>query len=197
VGKEHNKEGRLQRVDTVVSRIVRCVSYGSAGCLVGIMVVAFINVVLEKAFRIGIPQSTEIIQYLHVPVVFLAVAWVTFDRGHVSIDLLSSHFPKRMGDALSYFTNSLSMLICGFVAYRGVVMTEKFIVNHKMSSVGLISFPLWPFGVLFFVGGFLLAFSFLWCIVRKAAGIKSVPFKGWGAAEDDNPGGPEASANGL
>ena len=184
-------------MDAGVSRVVRYVSYASAGCLVGIMLVAFVNVVLEKTMHIGIPQSTEIIQYLHVPVVFLAVAWVTFDRGHVSIDLVSSHFPGRMKDVLSYFTNTVSMLICGFVAYRGVVMTAKFMANHKMSTVGLMSFPLWPFGVVFTIGGFLLAFSFLWTVIRKAAGIRPVPFTGWGAPAGEGPEGQEAGADGV
>jgi TRAP-type C4-dicarboxylate transport system permease small subunit len=105
-------------VDSVIVKILRYVSYISGVCLILIMFVAFFNVLGEKILHKGIPASTEIIQYLHIPVVFLACGYVTLDTGHTKIDLLSKHFPK------------------------------------------------WPFALIFAIGFFLLAFSFLWATVR-------------------------------
>ena len=80
----------------MIVKILKYVSFISGVCLIAIMFVAFFNVLGEKIFHKGIPASTEIIQYLHIPVVFLACGYVTLDTGHTKIDLLSKHLPKAV-----------------------------------------------------------------------------------------------------
>lgn len=164
----------FDRVDSWVVRVLKWVSYLSALCLVGIMLVAFFNVLGEKLRKIGlpvtgIPASTEIIQYLHIPVVFLAASFVTLDRGHTKIDLLSSHFPKTVQQICSTIGNLVGTAICGVISWRAFIRMGKFISIHKMSSVSGVGFPLWPFALITAIGFALLAFSFLWSIVRQYA----------------------------
>lgn len=164
----------FDRVDSWVVRILKWVSYISAVCLVGIMLVAFFNVLGEKLRQAGlpvtgIPASTEIIQYLHIPVVFLAAAFVTLDRGHTKIDLLSSHFPKSVQQICTTIGNLIGAVICGIVSWRAFIQMGKFISRHKMSSVSGVGFPLWPFALMTAIGFALLAISFLWSIVRQYA----------------------------
>jgi TRAP-type C4-dicarboxylate transport system permease small subunit len=155
------------KADRVVTAVIRVISYISGVCLIGIMFVAFFNVLGEKIFHSGIPASTEIIQYLHIPVVFLACAYVTLDRGQVRIDLLFERFGPRLKTALSIFADALGVLICAFVAARGFIQTGKFIERHSTSSISGVGFPLWPFGTILWVGLALFAFTFLWCILRR------------------------------
>lgn len=163
--------GAFEKADAAVVRVIRAVSYISGVCLVGIMFVAFFNVLGEKLFHKGIPMSTELVQYLHIPVVFLAAAYVTLDRGHTRIDLLSSRFPKAVQAVCSVLGNLLGAGICAFISSRGFVQMGNFITRHKMSSVAGIGFPLWPFALVLAAGFALLAFSFLWSILRTFAGI--------------------------
>jgi TRAP-type C4-dicarboxylate transport system permease small subunit len=155
------------KADRAVVRILRWMSYISGACLVGIMFVAFFNVLGEKMFKSGIPMSTELIQYLHIPVVFLACAFVTLDRGQIKIDLLSSRLPPTVGLICSLLGDVLGMFICAFIAARGFIQTGKFVERHAMSSISGIGFPLWPFGVVFSFGFALFAFSFFWSLCRK------------------------------
>jgi TRAP-type C4-dicarboxylate transport system permease small subunit len=155
------------KIDGIVALITRWISYISAACLIGIMVVAFFNVLGEKLFHWGIPASTEIIQYLHIPVVFLACAFVTMDRGQIRIDLLFDRFPKPMRAALGIMGDVLGAFICVFIAVRGFVQTDKFIERHAMSSISGIGFPLAPFGFILWFGFALFAFAFVWCLLRK------------------------------
>ena len=170
----NNAPTLFDRVDSWVVRILKWFSYISAICLVGIMLVAFFNVLGEKLRQAGlpvtgIPASTEIIQYLHIPVVFLAAAFVTLDRGHTKIDLLSSHFPKAVQQICTTIGNLIGSGICGIVAWRAFVQMGKFISRHMMSSVSGVGFPLWPFALMTAVGFALLSISFLWSIVRQYA----------------------------
>ena len=158
--------GGWGKADTLIVKIIRYISYVAAVCLVGIMFVAFFNVLGEKIFHKGIPASTEIIRYLHVPAVFLCAGFVTLDRGQTNIDLLSQKFPQKMQDIVSVFSFLLGAAISAFVGCRGIVQMTKHIANHVKSSTTGFGFALWPFSLIFAFGFFLLAFSFLWSIVR-------------------------------
>lgn len=159
--------GMFRLADKVVFTGLHVVSYISGICLVVIMLVAFFNVLGEKLFKSGIPMSTEIIQYFHIPVVFLAAAYVTLDHGHTRIDLLSSHFPKALQQICAVLGDLLGIFICGFISYRGFVQMARFIARHKTSSVSGMSFDLWPFALIMAIGFALMAFSFFWSILRR------------------------------
>ena len=164
----HNQTlvGAWGKADRIITKVIRCISYTAAVCLVCIMVVAFFNVLGEKIFHKGIPSSTEIIKYLHVPAVFLCAGYVTLDRGQTSIDLLSQKFPKIVQDIISIFSFLLGTAICSFVGVRGITQMIKHLENHTRSNVTGFGFALWPFSFIFSLGFFMLALSFLWSIAR-------------------------------
>lgn len=170
-----------EKVDKIMVRIFKAVSYVSGVCLVAIMFVAFFNVLGEKILHRGIPASTEIIQYLHIPVVFLASAYVTVDTGHTKIDLISSHFPVVLQKFFTTLGYLIGTFICSFVGIRGIVQMNKFIATHAKSSTNGIGFAKWPFALIFSLGFFLLAISFLWSIVRQYAKKTEAP----AAAEEE------------
>jgi TRAP-type C4-dicarboxylate transport system permease small subunit len=169
--------GGIGKADRIIVQIFKVISYVSAVCLVGIMIVAFFNVLGEKILHRGIPGSTEIVEYLHVPVVFLSAAFVTLDRGQTAIDLISQHFPKWLQNVTSTFCFLLGAAICTFVGYRGFVQMGKHLNTHAMSAVTGFGFPLWPFSFLFAIGFMMIAFSFIWSIVRIYAPKREVEGK--------------------
>ncbi|MDR1766203.1 MAG: TRAP transporter small permease [Lachnospiraceae bacterium] len=182
-------QGWFQKVDKGITQAVKWISYLSGVCLVGIMLVAFFNVLGEKLRKVGlpvtgIPASTEIIQYLHIPVVFLASAYVTLDAGHTKIDLLSSRLPRPVQDLFTTIGCICGTGVCGFVSWRGFAQMANYMRLHKMSSVTGVGFPLWPFALVLALGFALLAVTFLWSIFRLYLGPKGDRAAG--------PGGPGA-----
>jgi TRAP-type C4-dicarboxylate transport system permease small subunit len=184
-------ESGFRKIDRAVVKTIRLISYGSGFCLVAIMLMAFFNVLGEKLFKHGIPTSTETVQYLHIPVVFLTAAYVTLDRGHTRIDLLSSRIPPGLQKACVLMGNLLGIFICSFISYRGLIQTGRFFARHRMSSVTGIGFPLWPCALLFSLGFALLSLSYLWNIIRQFA---PVPFAG---TEPDAAAGGREESGGL
>ena len=157
----------FDKVDKALLKVVKIISVGSAASLVGIMLVAFFNVIIEKTMHRSIPASTEIIQYLHVPVVFLAAAYVTLDQGHTRIDLLSKHLPKAIEKACLTLGDLIGCGVCAFVGYMGLCRMRDAIGVHLKSSTSGVGFSLWPFILIFSVGFFMLSVTFLWSIVRR------------------------------
>lgn len=174
------EKSTFEKVDNGVCKVLRTVAWISAICLVAIMLVAFFNVVGEKLRKVGlpvtgIPASTEIIKYLHVPLVFLAASYVTVERGHTTIDLLSSKFPAIMQKICNIIGDLLAIGVCSLIAWRGWIQMGKFITRHTMSSVSGVGFALWPFALIMVIGFVLMAVSFLWAIVREIVGYKPAP----------------------
>ncbi len=167
-----------QKIDRGLVGVIKGVSYVSAVCLVLIMLIAFFNVIGEKLAKLGIPWvggipiAMALIQYLHIPVVFLASAYVTLDRGHIRIDMLSSRFPRAVEKGIVALGNALGAAIAFFISYRAffVLMVRFFQAKSPIStSTNFLVIPKWPFAFIHGLGFFLLGISFLWSIVRHYA----------------------------
>ncbi len=160
------KSGWFEKADHVIVTIFKGLSQLSCAFLIGIMIVAFFNVLGEKIFHHGIPMSTELITYFHVPVVFCAVSYVTMDPGHTRIDLLSSRLPAGLQKVILIIGDLIGCGICVFVAYQGILRMNLAIERHTRSSTTGAGFHIWPFILIFVIGFILLSISFLWHIVR-------------------------------
>ncbi len=161
--------GVLGKVDAMIVKIVRWISYLSAICVALIMVIAFFDALGSKILKVGIPGAYEIIQYTHVPLVFLATGFVTLDRGQTTIDLLCSKFPSVVQKICTIFSFLLGAFISSFVAIRALYQMQSDLSVHKLSSVTGFGFPLAPFDFILAFGFFLIAVCFLWSIVRVMA----------------------------
>ena len=160
------------RVDLVIKKILRFFCWLSAIALIVIMLIAFVSAVGEKlrsagvSWARGIPFSNYIIQYFHIPLVFLAAGYVTLDQGHTRIDLLISKFPKVEKVAM-FIGHILGAALAFFISYRGVTVTlmKDFAKNIRIASSSS-AMKSWPFTVCHCVGFFLLGCSFVWAMVR-------------------------------
>ena len=169
-----NKEpsAAFLKIDGIILKVLRAVTYISMVCLVGIMLVAFFDVVGSKLHAAGlpvkgIPVANELIQYLHVPMVYLAAAYVTLDRGHTRIDLLSVKLPKGVQKFFNILGYILGIGLCGIICWRGWIQMGRYISRHTMSATSGARFILWPFVLIMVIGFALLAISFIWAIVRE------------------------------
>lgn len=158
--------GWFDKADRFVVNVLKVLSNFSGIFLIGIMFVAFFNVLGEKILHQGIPMSTELVQYFHVPVVFLAACYVTLDNGHTTIDILSSHFPPVVQKICNTIGYLLGIIMCSFVGLKGIDRMVQAMANHTKSSTTGAGFPIWPFILIFVVGFFLLAISFFWALMR-------------------------------
>lgn len=162
----------FKRVDRVIRNILRVFCWMSAVALIIIMLIAVINVAGEKLLRAGvtwakgIQNASYIIQYFHIPLVFLAAGYVTLDQGHTRIDLLIHKWPKVEKVAMMV-GHVLGAALSFFICYRGVSVTlmKDFAKNIRIAATAN-AMKAWPFTVCHCVGFFLLGVSFIWAMVR-------------------------------
>ncbi len=160
------------KIDRVIRQILRYFCWLSAIALIVIMCIAFFNVIGEKlavagvSWAKGIPNSNAIIQYFHIPLVFLAAGYVTLDQGHTRIDLLVQKWPKAE-KLFMVIGHVLGAALSLFISYRAITVTlvKDFEKNMRIAATAS-SFKAWPFTVCHCVGFFLLGVSFVWALVR-------------------------------
>lgn len=158
------------KVDKAVRKVLRFFCYLSAIALLVIMFVAFFNVIGEKLQKAGvagihgIKNSTYIIQYFHIPLVFLAAGWVTLDQGHTRIDLLIHKFPK-VEKICMFIGHIMGAGVSFYISYCATFTTlaNDFARNTRITTN---FWPEWPFTLCHCLGFFLLGCSFIWALVR-------------------------------
>ena len=162
----------FKSVDKIVRSVLRFFCWLSAVALIVIMLIAVINLCGEKlrsagvSWATGIPNSNYLIQYFHIPLVFLAAGYVTLDQGHTRIDLLIQKFP-RVEKAAMFVGHVLGAILSFFICYRGAAVTlvKDFEKNIRIAA-NATSPKEWPFTVCHCVGFFVLGVSFIWALVR-------------------------------
>ena len=173
----NSKHPTFDKVDSVVYKVIRVISYAAAFFLLAIMLLAVVNVVLEKAHKMGVPVSgigdtKQWIQYMNVCLVYFATAYVTLERGHSNMDLLTRRYPTLVQKILSAVAYVAGAVIFSYIGYLGVtkVLAGQLANNARINETLATSFPQWPFGAAYSFGFFLLGFSCLWAFVRICFG---------------------------
>ena len=109
-------------------------------------VISALNAVVRKAFNFSSNAYLEVQWYLFAWSFLIAAGYTLLKREHVRIDVLNSHFPKKLQVAveilgLVFFLTPL----CLMVLYFTIPLTLQMFQTGEMSSNpgGLIRWPVW------------------------------------------------------
>ena len=173
----NSKHPTFDKIDSGVYKVIRAISYAAGAFLFAIMALAVINVILEKLHKMGVPvngigDTKQWVQYLNVCVVYFATAFVTLERGHSNMDLLTRRYPSIVQTILSAVAYLAGAAVFSYIGYLGVtkVLAGQLANNARINETLATSFPQWPFGVAYSFGFFLLGFSCLWAFIRICFG---------------------------
>ncbi len=160
------------RADKKVVQIFKVISYVALASLFAIMVIAVVDVIGEQLSKLnvpvsGVPYYSDWIAYLHVPVVFFASGFVTLERGHTCVDILTNRLNALARKFTEYFSMIVGICISAFLAYRGFFVLLPDVITHGTTiSSTSYAFPQWPFTLAYCIGTLLLALSFVWALLR-------------------------------
>jgi TRAP-type C4-dicarboxylate transport system permease small subunit len=100
-------------------------------------------VVVRAAFGWPVVWVPEIVGYLMVVLVFLALGETMLAGGHIRIDLFVCRLPKRLRDALDLVTLALSTGVAAFFTWHGLrTMLRSYDFGRK-DSFGALKTPLY------------------------------------------------------
>ncbi|MHB8772689.1 MAG: TRAP transporter small permease subunit [Syntrophales bacterium] len=114
-----------------------------------------LNAVGRKLFM-PFPCSLEAVESLLVISVYLGVAIVALEGGHINVALLTDRFSAATQHGLDAFANFLGTLTFGFLAFGAWKEAFRALGIWEM-RIGVYRFPLWPFKLVFALGMTMLA----------------------------------------
>jgi TRAP-type C4-dicarboxylate transport system permease small subunit len=156
-----------------------CMVLATVGA-VALMVMMFLitfDVIGRDVFDRAILGTFEVVEYLMIPTVFLALAYGQFEDVHINVDVAIQFLSWRKRAALSVVTLLMTLVVFLPMAWVSYQQAMK-VYNQKLVSTVLL-IPRWPFQVLtlIWVIAFALAIvaDLLIAIVR--AGGKEIDLK--------------------
>ena len=163
---DNPKKSPIQVVGDCLTKVNKAVSFVAVLPMFLIMILAVLDVVAGKVFGRSIQSSTEMIQYLNVPLVCLAMGYVEHQMGHTRIQVLTKFYPKVVRKALYVLGSLIGCGISFYVAYMAVKPMMTYI--QRMTPIQTTSpIPVWPFTLCLIIGYVLTGLSFLWSAVRE------------------------------
>lgn len=134
----------LEITEKLISWCARVLLFVGAIAIVLMMSHVMLEVMLRTLFDISIPGTEEIVSgYYMVAVVFLPLAYVQLERGHVIIEL----FTLKAGPRLKAWIDGFVYIICGgalaIFTYATFDKALKMTAKNEM-WIGMIEVTIWP-----------------------------------------------------
>lgn len=131
----------------VIYRITKYMGYVGAFFIAAMMVLTTVDVFLRYAFDKPIGGVAELCGIMLVMVVAAALGWTALERGHVKVDLLMEHLPKKV----QYVVDAITLIMSfGIFALMTVWTTGEMFAEAQTSSILRVSMI--PFQWIFWVG---------------------------------------------
>jgi len=152
-----------------------CIGLATVGA-VALMVMMFLiafDVIGRDVFDSAILGTFEVVEYLMVPTVFLALAYGQFEDVHINVDVAIQSLSWRNRARLNVVT--LVMTLAVFLPMAWVSYTQAMkVYSQKLASTVLL-IPRWPFQTLALIGvaAFCLAILVdLYVAIARASGVE-------------------------
>jgi TRAP-type C4-dicarboxylate transport system permease small subunit len=134
----------MQLLERSTERLAKALTLVAGVCIVAMMLQVMLDVTLRYAFAAPIPGTAEIVSaYYMIGVVFLPLALVQRERGHVMIELFTMWMSPR-GKALM---DAVVLLVCAgalsIFTYSGIEKAVAMTLRDEI-RVGLIEVTVWP-----------------------------------------------------
>lgn len=150
------------------------------------MVTLFLMMILVSTDVFGryclnrpITGSGDIVQQSMIIVVFFALALTTFDKGHVTVDLLTSRLSNMPRVLLNCVTSFVSLIIVSLITWRLFVrgwtlLTQDSIAIERTQTISL---PITPFIIVAAIGLLLSCFELSIDFITYFAQAFKIKFK--------------------
>jgi len=156
----------MDAFEKAVQSITEKMAWISMVAVVGCVALVVSDVIKYNLIHEPIPGTHELVELIASVILSTSIAYVTFVKGHVSVDILVNRFRPRT-QALYDLVNSIIAL--AFTAWLTAGVFVMAMRNHRYGWVtGVLQIPRAPF--MFLIGAALG----LTCLVLAMYGIKAV-----------------------
>ncbi len=146
-----------RRLEGFIGKLSRAANAVSLVFLLLMPLPVFVDVVARFAFRKSIPGGIEIESFILLIIVFLGVAFVQFNEGHIRIGFIVSRFPKWVQNLLDCFHYLICALFFGIMSSQLLLQGMKKMQDHVITYE--LELPVWIFWFISATGTMILAIA--------------------------------------
>jgi TRAP-type C4-dicarboxylate transport system permease small subunit len=148
----------LQTIDKVTSWVTSRISGIAAGIVACMMMVIVVDVTL-RFLNHPVIGAVEIVKFMLLMVIFLALPNTHYRKSHIAIDLFYNRFSQKVKRYVDIFGDIFSLGIVSLLAWRAIAHFLYF--YREGSYVVALKIPLAPFQFILAFGWVLLGFVLL------------------------------------
>ena len=127
--------------------------------LILMMLVVAIDVTGRYLFNKPLPGSIDIVELLMVIVVFFALAYC--GEGHLRVDIVYGHLPKRVQLILDCITFAAGVFIVALISWQLFARAWNIFVDPPGPHTLNLNVPIWPFLCVAGVGSLIFCLELL------------------------------------
>jgi TRAP-type C4-dicarboxylate transport system permease small subunit len=146
-------------LNKLVHPAARALHSAGVSILALMMLLTASDVTLRCAFNRPIIGSFDLTEYMMAIVVSFGLAYCALLRGHVRVDLIVSHLPKRFQAIIDSITGLLGVILFSVITWQNFIYMELLFDSGVKSTVLLV--PRFPFAGLVFLGSAFLTIVLL------------------------------------
>src|SRR5690554_917045 len=131
----------------------------SAGCLLAMTILAFVNVISRFVFKASLSFTDEITTNLFVLLTLAGASLAAKRNAHLGLNLVTDNLSAKWQKNLTVFANLLGVLFTGILVYFGIIMAYN---QYRLEQLTAgMQLPEWIFGAFVPLGGILLLLRFI------------------------------------
>lgn len=125
------------------SAITRVVERIGSYVLVAMMLLTVTDITLRRFFNSPLPFSFELTEFMLVIVAYCYIAYTTSIGRHVSVDTLTSRFPRATRNKIIIVGDFVTVILFGLISWQNVV--QGFHVLNLGATTAILHIPKFPF----------------------------------------------------
>jgi len=132
--------GALEKLSFSVTRFMNAVG---VFFLAAMMIIITADVILRYFFNSPIDGSLELIRFVLVLTVLLAIPYTTVKRQHVCIDIITAKLNETARSRLDAIMVFIALILTSLIVWRSVQYAALMYQTNEMSAI--LRIPIWPF----------------------------------------------------
>jgi TRAP-type C4-dicarboxylate transport system permease small subunit len=142
------KIGHILNIVTIPA--AKWTNYIGAAVLTAMMTLTGIDVIGRYALNKPLPGSFEITELLMAVMISLALAYCTYERGHVRVDILTQKLSRRGQAIAGFIADIVFLLLYLLITWQTVYRVQSFI--DKKLTTNVLYIPIFPFAIVVVAG---------------------------------------------
>ena len=138
--------------------------------LVALMLLVTVDVIMRRALNSPIYGSYEIEKFMLTIVVFMVLAYIMSNKGHIVVNTFTSSFPPRLRRVATSLGYLLTLIIIGLICWGSVIYGVDMVKAGEKSL--LLPIPVAPFIFIAAYGSAILFLATLFHFLYILAGVE-------------------------